>query len=358
MQTAGAEPPGVSCSIATLGEMPAPRHSHVVPRGYLRFFASPDSRIVVHEDVDCRSYETGVSEVGVRSNFYRRERPDGTHTWDVEQSFREVESAGIALLADLSDRWPLTLEDKAIVAQLIAAQHVRVPAWNEYIGEVHSEAFAQYRSEKLCDVSGNELEVLARTIDAVEMKTATDTYRLQRMLSQIYKAASVLGTMQWTLIDFGTPSLITSDQPVVLWPLDRPRSVPRSTSYETGLMNGLEIRFPVSSERALLMTWIDGADPVDAHRGSLHIAKNINAFTRANADRQWMHRPDFTPRFANGALLPISTEIKPGYSAAVAAASRCREQVGAFVNTQLGRLADGTEEVAIVTVSARGRQPR
>ena len=333
--------------------MSPPSHSHVVPRGYLRRFASPEGRLVVHQSDDGRSFETGVSEVGVRSNFYRRERPDGTHTWDVEDSFREVESTGIALLGELRERWPLSLQDKGVLAQLIAAQHVRVPGWKEYIDKVHTDTFAQHRSEKLGEASGADLDVLNRAIDAAEAETATDSYRLHRMLSQIYKAASVLGTMQWTLIEFASPSLITSDQPMVLWPLDRAGSIPCGTPYEAGLMNGLEIRFPVSSQRALLMAWIDDVDPIAPHRGSLHIAKNINAFTRASADRQWLHRPDVSPRFASGVLLPISTEIKPGYSARAAAASRCRDRIGTMLNTQMGRPADGSEKVTIATVGAQ-----
>ena len=113
-------------------------------------------------------------------------------------------------------------------------------------------------------------------------------------------------------------------------------------------MNALEIRFPVSPEWALLMTWIDEPDPDEPRRGAAHHAPNINAFTRAHADKQWMHQPGMTPRFAHGNLLPISTEFATNYAANIAAASRRRQTITPIVNADLGRLADGTEEVTIL----------
>ena len=135
-----------------LSGMAPPRHSHVTQRGYLRVFTSPEGALTVHQVSDGRTYDTGTKEVGVRSNFYRRKRPDGGNAWDTEESLRAVEDKSLPLLREIRARWPLSAEDKAAIAQVIAAQHVRVPNWREFIGEVHEESFAKYRRETLADV--------------------------------------------------------------------------------------------------------------------------------------------------------------------------------------------------------------
>lgn len=50
----------------------------------------------------------------------------------------------------------------------------------------------------------------------------SEDFRVQVLLDQIVKAASVLGSTHWTLLEFPTALLATSDQPVTIAPLLAP----------------------------------------------------------------------------------------------------------------------------------------
>lgn len=59
-----------------------------------------------------------------------------------------------------------------------------------------------------------------------------------------------------------------------------------------GLINLLEVRAPVSPTAAILLTWLDQADDVDEPvQGGRREARNINAFTIAQAEKQWFQQP-------------------------------------------------------------------
>jgi hypothetical protein len=62
-------------------------------------------------------------------------------------------------------------------------------------------------------------------------------------------------------------------------------------------------------------------------RGSAAIAANFNAFTIANGDGQWMHRPGSDVPIADGYLDSVSKDLNDGYDAAEARGSKVREQV-------------------------------
>src|SRR5947207_2822057 len=100
------------------------RRSHVIPRGYLRSFAV-DDRIVMHRAGETAGVEIPVSKAGVLNNFYRRHRPDGTPIYDFEWSLEHIERRAPKILREIAQRWPLSLEEKAILAEFIGIQLVR-----------------------------------------------------------------------------------------------------------------------------------------------------------------------------------------------------------------------------------------
>src|SRR4051794_28253581 len=61
-------------------------HSHVVPAGYLRAWAHA-KQIAMRRPGTTQSVLVGVKDAGVRTNFYRRARPEtGETIYDVEWS--------------------------------------------------------------------------------------------------------------------------------------------------------------------------------------------------------------------------------------------------------------------------------
>src|SRR4051812_9444267 len=107
-------------------------HSHVVPAGYLRAWAHL-RRIAMRRVNTATAQMVGLRDAGVRKNFYRRERPTtGETIYDIEWSLEQAESAALPLVADLPARWPLTLDDKAKLAQFFALQHLRGAAFRRW----------------------------------------------------------------------------------------------------------------------------------------------------------------------------------------------------------------------------------
>ena len=105
------------------------KHSHIVPAGYLRAWAH-DRRIAMRLIGSRRSVLVSVRDAGVRTDYYRRERPGtGEVIYDVEWSLAQGEAAALPVIANLRARWPLSDEDKAKVGEFISLQHVRGPAF-------------------------------------------------------------------------------------------------------------------------------------------------------------------------------------------------------------------------------------
>jgi len=119
-------------------------------------------------------------------------------------------------------------------------------------------------------------------------------------------------------------------------------------------LNTLEIRFPATSHHALLLTWLDLPDE-DAPRvaGSKQDAANLNAFTIAEAERQWVHHPGVSVPRTSGQLLAISPDRARGYDSTIARASRRRNETDRRVNSLKadGGLRGGFE---ILTVNRNG----
>jgi Protein of unknown function (DUF4238) len=198
------------------------------------------------------------------------------------------------------------LEERAIVAELFAYQLLRGPRWEEEHAQFADEAIEDFRKQD--------------TLEADEQERAreyfkSDTYRFIQMLRIGPTAASVLASMHWTLVRFNGPLLATSDHPVVPWPGAEARAPQPAEILPTGLCECIEIRLPLSPDRAVLMTWADKPDDhetvVQGHRQH---AYNLNAFTIASADKQWFHQPGTKPPRGAGELLPLSTQMVSGYT--------------------------------------------
>lgn len=172
------------------------------------------------------------------------------------------------------------------------------------------------------------------------------------MLLTTRKLATALGSMHWTLVEFGSQLVATSDHPVVLWPGRDARS-PEATSLKVGVLECGEIRLPLSPTRAVLMTWSDKPDDEETRvRGTRDHAANLNAFTVASADRQWFYVPDTSPPVGSGKLLPLSLQLVPGYSREDAARSVRLAAVSAEIRAAVDSQID-QDEITYFSVSRR-----
>jgi hypothetical protein len=137
---------------------------------------------------------------------------------------------------------------------------------------------------------------------------------------QIPRVASLLASMQWVMVAFDDPILITSDQPVVPVPILEPNERREiSVLPSTGYLNTIEFRFPVDPRHALLLIWVDGVDPLDPLVGDFDIACDLKRAVRAQADEEWFSTPPGTPQFIRppfadvAVCSPVAPQLLAGY---------------------------------------------
>ena len=292
--------------------------------GYLRAWergAKVALRLVGEE----HSILTSVRNAGVRSNFYRRQRPDtGETIYDVEWSIEQLEDAALPVISKLAVRWPLSLGDKARVAQFFALQHVRGPAFRAWHERYNQPTITALRSDPVGTTIRTPDETPEEVAEKLIGHASSDTHRHVKMIKTARAVAVSLGSMHWTLVRFARPRLVTSDQPVVVWPLSRGRARPCPNNVDLGVTDTLEVFVPLAPELLLLMTWVRGPDNPGVIRGANRHIATVNAFVVANADAQWFHEPGVDPWLAAGPRDPISPELISGYD--IDAATKCRER--------------------------------
>jgi hypothetical protein len=273
-------------------------------------------------------FRGNIDRVGTRRYAYQRIRPDGEAIDDTEWSLAHIESAVQPVLAEIVGRWPLTLEDKATLAEFIAVQLVRGPRWwadrRRLVHEVEADALANGLTGPdgiPRRVSRDEIEgSIERLLD--NTMRDTDMFRLSRRLS------TVTCSMSWTLLTFDRDVLALSDHPVVVWPADAPRWRRRGAfGMRSAPIDAAEIRMPVSPRAALLMTWRDSGDDPLPRRGTLRDARSINEPMIGQADTQWLRVPDSSPLRASGAVNAIASTIWRRYDTSAVRRSSVRRRV-------------------------------
>lgn len=321
---------------------PEVKQAHIIPRCYLANFAD-GKKIAVRIVGDAATPKiTSIDKAGTRGPYYRRTRHDGTKIDDVEWSLSQGEKAAGYVLREIRERWPLTFEEKGRLASLIGIQLVRGPRWMAWRAEA-TEAFLE--------------EKRAAGEDVTEFSThiSSDTQRLLQMLEVGRKLMAAFGSMHWTLVEFATPVLVASDHPVVQWPAAAGARQPTPTPLGVGVMENLEVRLAVTPQLAILMTWSDAPDD-DANvvRGTRQHAAALNAFTIAEADRQWYHHPKSATPTTSGRLLPLAPQLIPGYGVVSVARSRRRERIAGVINALIGKELTNNE-IDMVWMSREGR---
>ena len=308
--------------------------SHVVSAGYLRAWTH-GGEIALRLGASEESVTTSVRNVGVRSNFYRRERlKTGETIYDTEWSIEQMETAGLPIISSLASRWPLDFNDKACAAQFFGLQHVRGPAfkgWHEQDIQPTIDAVRNDPVGRTAPTPGESPEDVA---DGLIERLSSDTVRIVRMIGAARTVAVAFGSMHWTLVRFAKPRLVTSDQPVVVWPLSRGRARPCPNELNSGVTDTLEVFVPIAPQLLLLMTWVGPPDQPGVITGANRNIATANAFVVANADAQWFHEPGVEPWLAAGPRDSLSAQLIPGYGVEAATRSKRRRDAAALVTAQ------------------------
>ena len=198
----------------------------------------------------------------------------------------QLESAALIILRAVEDRWPIAGTDRARVAEFLALQYMRTPAWREWYGQ------ALERSIKALETADPPRSPEALR-EAAEFM-ATPSQRHERIVNNLAALGTLFVNMHWSLLRCGGPRLATSDQPLVPYPfLDGP---PPNVSpiAPAGTLATSEWRMALSPRLLLLMTWWDNLDAEPIGKLRIEHVRNHNAIVIAQADRQWFRHPDAT----------------------------------------------------------------
>jgi len=324
------------------------KHSHVVPKVYLRGWER-DGFICLTRVDGSPARDVSVRDAGVLKNFYRRTRPDGSTIYDIEWSLGHIENEVQPLLASLGTHWPLSLRDKATLAELFGFQLVRGAAFRDWHQGFIAASRESLLQEALAAYPGVASQIsMPRAVSRAADMMSDDTNRLLRMLSLGHKVTAVLGSMHWTLLRFERPLIASSDEPVVVWPMQRRAAFPQANDRSVGILNSLEIRVPVAARLLLVMSWHDDVDGLA--RGRPDHARAANSFTIANSHNGWFAEPGSRPPTGQQRFLALTRQLLPHYDANAATASRRRQLISREIQPTLGSTpaTAGRQEVPIV----------
>jgi Protein of unknown function (DUF4238) len=326
------------------------KRAHIVPRCYLLNFAVEKS-LMLNVDGKAIPKPTSIDDAAVRRTFYRRYRPDGSPIDDVEWSLSQLEDVIGPMLPEVREAWPYETAEKGKLAEFFAFQLVRGPRWKKWREEEARKTIEeQRRNPEPVLHNGLWLPVTHKTINELEERLLSETEWLIRMMSLANKLVDIFGSMRWCLVKFDQPLLAISDHPIVGWHMKADSRRPEPNSAGVGALNFLEVRVPISPTLALLMTWQDLPDAEEPISGSEAIAANLNAFTIANSERQWMHQPGSTPPVAQEYLHPISPTLIPGYGPGEVEASEVRKMVTKNIQPKLGKNFGDSAEIVTARV--------
>jgi hypothetical protein len=163
-----------------------------------------------------------------------------------ERECGKIETPLPELLADVEARWPLDQKERFGLAMFIALHVLRTPAFSDWLEVKRAATLEDYR-----DQFSNK-----RKYERWRELMLSDGERAKRILSMVNKISTIFGCMNWTLLRFDEPLLITSDHPVCPVPIiegGADRAI--HPMPDERWMNTIEVRFPLSPRLALLATW-------------------------------------------------------------------------------------------------------
>ncbi|MFI7543122.1 DUF4238 domain-containing protein [Actinoplanes sp. NPDC049599] len=282
------------------------RH-HIVPRFLLEMWSDSAEEIAVVEKSSGNRFSTNIKNAGAERDFYTYVGTDSELHGHAEQMLCKVEDEASSVIKNALGpfrAFPPQGEDKVALATLIAFQMARGRRTRKTL-ELQADLlarlqFATSTPDSLLDRLGangmqedlgdrDKLRDLIENLDSYEF--SIDPNEHIGTMGQIALAAlPLLMDMRWYLFDYGQTSLLTCDEPVVLYMHD-----PQSTD-SLGLATADELWFPLSPQYLLVLTRHD-VGPERILPGDQVTAETVNYRLVQNAYTHIFMTPghDFMP---------------------------------------------------------------
>ncbi|MEV8017762.1 DUF4238 domain-containing protein [Streptomyces sp. NPDC086554] len=285
------------------GKSQLKRRHHTVPRLLLRRFADGEQLIRVPLNGGERR-PVGIGDVTVHRDFYSTRDASGQLDDTVEDLLSKLEGKAAWVLHKVIDgTWPLPIEERAVLAEWIAAQHARIPAarkaHNEIADHINKVLIAvggkpeirrRLDESSTGPVSNEKVEALWRELtdfDGYYAEKSVNDHILS-MAQSMKTAYEVFMARAWGLIQFEHRPLLIPDHPVTLV---RGEDVP--SFLGVGVGNAAAVLIPID-RRTVIMMAPPGPDDFFV-RPHTKLAKELNQRFAYNARRELYHHPDDNP---------------------------------------------------------------
>jgi uncharacterized protein DUF4238 len=243
-----------------------PKNLHWVSYFYLRYFATPESRlnkqpqawIFSKDDTDGDEVLTNIRNICGKRYLYAPTDASGKRDYLLEQKLEKLESAIGILWPKVADGF-IDLGEATVrkgLSLFIAVMHLRNPEFRKSLEKTHTqfvEAFSRLPSKDgkpnvdRIKIEGQTYPFDAKGWDEYRDLTKNDHDRsfAQFIQSEAIRMAETLMKKRWSIVLSEQDSFITTDRPVLLGHESR-----RNYGYGTP---GVLLTFPLSPKRILVM---------------------------------------------------------------------------------------------------------
>ena len=275
-----------------------PRRHHYVPRFYLDRFADQKGRLRAFDRRRGTIITTSSEAVAVERDFYRLPDATGLPATLLEETLSALESEAAAAIRAVVTEGKVSDSHREALVPHIALQLLRTRyhrnstrAVTEWMATVEAQVNLNRRMldgdfESECDraLAERVLRQLAKgelVVGLQEEELLGWSFRSLEMF-----VAALRSAWNWVVVVLTSPRLITSDNPICF--LGEPEL--GSPASNVGVMNALEIWFPLDPRHALVLTrdHSTGSPLIDLPAGHL---RSINLRLALESERWSFFRP-------------------------------------------------------------------
>lgn len=315
------------------------RKHHTVPQFYLRGFATRSRQIGTVQLPGTKKFVQSTGSASAHTDFYaipgHQEGPDA---FEKDLSRLETDAAGVIRKITEDRVWPLSPEDRELLATFLTVQFLRGPEQRRHMEEMRSlvtrmeigyggksnvAAWAQRNHGlSVTDEQAERIWDEATQPGGPPIRVAPIVH-INQMLQLTPKLVRYFLFRPWMIYRFSNRSLLTSDTPVSLIPhLDSQSDYADAMPESVGLMTAWGITFPLTRKIGLLLGNPEeffgqvSAEEVATGRWdiapppSTAVAKMLNIATIDNARRWIFHHPEDTHLVPDDLPHPRDKEIE------------------------------------------------
>jgi hypothetical protein len=242
---------------------------HIVPILSLKHFTDPKGQVWTYDKRSKKFWSCVPEETATEAHYYSIELEDGSMDTSIETFFAGIENDAAPIYERLAAGELPTGTDRDLFTQFLALMYVRTPQSRRmaaraasFVFQTHIAATAAHdgafksmlkRMEKDgVDISNPE-KIRQSLMDLSHSNLILPKSYVLRILESAPKVAEIFGQMKWCLARAEGHFFVTGDTPIC-------RAVHPKTVHpiygDHGLLNKtVEITFPVTPERLLVLNW-------------------------------------------------------------------------------------------------------